>query len=102
MVTAQTIAHVRQVIERTGYVPICSPVDWVPSVLVWLLRSCRRSPTPSSSRPVQALTDRLWEAGYQVLLGLSGYPGTREDALLAAVLSRASLTSSACFKRAAE
>ena len=37
---------------------------------------------------VQALTDRLWEAGYQVLLGLSGYPATREDALLGAVLSR--------------
>jgi LacI family gluconate utilization system Gnt-I transcriptional repressor len=37
---------------------------------------------------VQAFTDRLWEAGYQVLLGLSGYPAMREDALLAAVLSR--------------
>src|SRR5262249_15441029 len=37
---------------------------------------------------VQAFTDRLWEAGYQVLLGLSGYPATREDALLSAVLSR--------------
>jgi len=37
---------------------------------------------------VQALTDRLWEAGYQVLLGLSGYPATREEALLSAILSR--------------
>jgi LacI family gluconate utilization system Gnt-I transcriptional repressor len=37
---------------------------------------------------VQAFTDRLWSAGYQVLLGLSGYPATREDALLTSVLGR--------------
>ena len=88
LVTAQTIAHVRQAIERTGYVP---------NMLAGGLASRRTrlvaALVPSITNAifveaVQALTDRLWEAGYQVLLGLSGYPGTREDALLAAVLSR--------------
>ncbi|MFO1323347.1 MAG: LacI family DNA-binding transcriptional regulator [Burkholderiales bacterium] len=88
LVTAETLAHVRQVIERTGYVP---------NLLAGGLASKRTrlvaALVPSITNAIfveaiQALTDRLWEAGYQVLLGLSGYPATREDALLAAVLSR--------------
>jgi len=88
LVTANTLAHVQQVIERTGYVP---------NLLAGGLASKRTrlvaALVPSITNAifveaVQALTDRLWEAGYQVLLGLSGYPATREDALLAAVLSR--------------
>jgi len=90
LVTANTLAHVQQVIERTGYVP---------NLLAGGLASKRTrlvaALVPSITNAifveaVQALTDRLWEAGYQVLLGLSGYPATREDALLAAVLSRLS------------
>jgi LacI family transcriptional regulator, gluconate utilization system Gnt-I transcriptional repressor len=88
LVTAETLEHVQQVIERTGYVP---------NMLAGGLAS-RRSRLVAAIVPsitnaifvdsVQAFTDRLWEAGYQVLLGLSGYPAMREDALLAAVLSR--------------
>src|SRR6186713_3466024 len=88
MVTAETFAQVQQVIDRTGYVP---------NLLAGGLAS-KRSRLVAAIVPsitngifveaVQAFTDRLWEAGYQVLLGLSGYPATREDALLAAVLSR--------------
>src|SRR6185436_10400897 len=88
LVTAETLEHVQQVIDRTGYVP---------NMLAGGLAS-RRSRLVAAIVPsitnaifvdsVQAFTDRLWEAGYQVLLGLSGYPATREDALLAAVLSR--------------
>ena len=40
------------------------------------------------SESIQSLTDRLWESGYQVLLGTSGYPTSREESLLAAILSR--------------
>jgi LacI family gluconate utilization system Gnt-I transcriptional repressor len=88
LVTPDTLAHVQQVIDRTGYVP---------NLLAGGLASKRTrlvaALVPSITNAifveaVQALTDRLWEAGYQVLLGLSGYPATREDALLAAVLSR--------------
>jgi LacI family gluconate utilization system Gnt-I transcriptional repressor len=88
LVTADTIARVRQVIDKTGYVP---------NMLAGALAS-RRTRLVAAIVPsitngifvetVEALTDRLAQAGYQVLLGLSGYPATREDALLAAVLSR--------------
>jgi LacI family transcriptional regulator, gluconate utilization system Gnt-I transcriptional repressor len=77
-----------QVIARTGYVP---------NLLAGGLAS-RRSRLVAAIVPsitnsmfvetVQSLTDRLWEAGYQMVLGLSGYPASREEALLAAILSR--------------
>ena len=88
LVTRATIEQVRQVIDRTGYTP---------NLLAGGLASNRSrlvaAIVPSITNAIfvettQALTDRLWEAGYQVLLGLSGYPASREDALLSAVLSR--------------
>jgi LacI family transcriptional regulator, gluconate utilization system Gnt-I transcriptional repressor len=88
LVTPDTTEHVRQVIARTGYVP---------NLLAGGLAS-RRSRLVAAIVPsitnsmfvetVQSLTDRLWEAGYQTMLGLSGYPASREEALLAAILSR--------------
>ncbi len=88
LVAADTVAHVQQAIDRSGYVP---------NLLAGGLASKRTklvaAIVPSITNAifveaVQAFTDRLWEAGYQVLLGLSGYPPAREEALLAAVLSR--------------
>jgi LacI family transcriptional regulator, gluconate utilization system Gnt-I transcriptional repressor len=88
LVTPETRGRIHQVIERTGYVP---------NLLAGGLASQRSrlvaAIVPSITNgifveTVQALTDRLWQAGYQVMLGLSGYPATREDALLSAVLSR--------------
>jgi LacI family gluconate utilization system Gnt-I transcriptional repressor len=37
---------------------------------------------------IQALTDSLAAEGYQLMLGQSGYVGTREDALLEAIIGR--------------
>ena len=88
MVASGTLEHVRRVIERTGYVP---------NLLAGGLASRRTRfvaaivPAISSqifSESIQSLTDRLWESGYQVLLGTSGYPTSREESLLAAILSR--------------
>ena len=83
MVASGTLEHVRRVIERTGYVP---------NMLAGGLASRRTRfvaaivPAISSqifSESIQSLTDRLWESGYQVLLGTSGYPTSREESLLA-------------------
>ena len=88
LVTADTLAHVQQVIDRTGYVPnllaggLASKRTRLVAALVPSLTNSIFVDT------IEALTDRLWQAGYQVLLGLSGYPATREEALLSAVLSR--------------
>ena len=89
LVTADTLAHVQQMHRAHGLraQPPGRRTGLQAHAGSWR-RSCRRSPTPIFVDTVQALTDRLWEAGYQVLLGLSGYPATREDALLGAVLSR--------------
>lgn len=87
-VSPRTLAVVKGVIERTGYVP---------NLLAGGLAS-RRSrlvavvvPTIANSmfaQVTQALTDELGKAGYQVMLGLSGYDASREQELLDAILSR--------------
>jgi LacI family gluconate utilization system Gnt-I transcriptional repressor len=87
MVTAGTLAHVQQVIDRTGYVP-----NLVAGGLASKRTRLVAALVPSITNiifvdAIQALTDRLWEAGFQVLLGLSGYPALKEDALLSSVLS---------------
>ncbi|EHP40703.1 LacI family transcriptional regulator [Cupriavidus basilensis OR16] len=88
LVSAGTVARVQEAIQRTGYVP---------NLLAGGLAS-RRSrliaaivPTIANSifaDTIQALTDRFSQAGYQMMLGLSGYAATREQDLLAAILSR--------------
>lgn len=88
VVTPRTIEKVRLAVEATGYLP---------NRLAGGLRS-RRSMTVAALVPaisvqqflpsVQAMTEALYAAGYQVILGQSGYDQTREDGLLAAMLGR--------------
>ena len=83
-----TLARVREAIERTGYVPnrLAGGLASSRSRLVAAL-------VPSISglvflETVQAMTEALDRAGYQVMLGQSGYDATREDALLEAIIGR--------------
>lgn len=88
LVTDATRKRVLAAVRVTGYVPN----------LAAEALSSRRSrlvaiflPTIANSifaDTVQALTDRLAEAGYQTLLGLTGYCAKQEQALLEAVLGR--------------
>lgn len=88
MVSEETVQRVREVANRIGYVP-----NLVAGGL-----SSRRSRliaavVPTIAHPVfadtiQALSDSLSQAGYQLMLGVSGYGATREDALIESVLSR--------------
>ena len=90
IVHADTVAHVQRVIARTGYVP---------NLLAGGLAS-RRSRLVAALVPtvvnsifvdtIQSLTDTLWAARYQVVLGMTGYAGhdPREEALVTAILSR--------------
>ena len=87
-VSAPILARVREAVERTGYVP---------NMLAGGLAS-RKSrlvaavvPTISGSvflDMVQSLTGTLAGAGYQLMLGQSGYENSREDALLEAIIGR--------------
>ena len=88
VVTPRTIEKVRLAVEATGYLP---------NRLAGGLRS-RRSMTVAALVPaisvqqflptVQAMTEALHAAGYQVILGQSGYDPAREDELLATMLGR--------------
>jgi LacI family gluconate utilization system Gnt-I transcriptional repressor len=88
VVSKATIERVRQAAETTGYVP---------NLLAGGLKS-RRSLTigalvpvisvPAFLTTVQALTEELDRAGYQLILGQTGYDHAREAALLDTLLGR--------------
>ena len=87
LVRPATVEVVKRAIARSGYVP---------NLLAGGLAS-RRSrlvaaivPTVTNSmfvETIQALTDRLWDARYHVVLGLTGY-SPREEALVTEILGR--------------
>lgn len=86
--TTETLARVREAVARTGYVPnrvaggLASSKSRLVAALVPTIAS------PVFLETVEALTETLAEAGYQVMLGQSGYGETREDALLDAIIGR--------------
>jgi LacI family gluconate utilization system Gnt-I transcriptional repressor len=88
LVNKETLEQIQRVIERTGYIP-----NMLAGGLATRRSGMVAAIVPSLANSIfvetiQSLADHLWEAGYQLMLGLSGYPATREEALLAAVLSR--------------
>lgn len=88
VVSEKTIARVQKAVESTGYIP---------NLIAGGLKS-RRSMTVAALVPaisvaqflptVQALTEALDAAGYQLILGQSGYDHSREEALLNTIISR--------------
>ena len=88
IVSKPTIERVRAAVRKTGYVP---------NLLAGGLKS-RRSMTVAGLVPiisvpqflptVQALTEALDDAGYQLLLGQSGYDHAREEKLVDTMLGR--------------
>jgi len=87
-VSVDVLHRVREAVKRTGYVP---------NMLAGGLASSRSRlvaaivPTIAGSvflDMVQSLTEELNGAGYQVMLGQSGYDNSREDTLLDAIIGR--------------
>lgn len=87
-VAPETLARVSEAVARTGYVPnrvaggLASSRSRLVAAIVPTIAS------PMFLETVQALTEALRSEGYQVMLGESGYDGTREDALLDAIIGR--------------
>src|SRR3990167_4341925 len=88
VVSAATRRRVLEAVRATGYVPNLAAGALASSrsrlVAIFL-------PTIANSifaDTVQALSERLAAAGYQTLLGLTGYDPQQEEALLEAVLGR--------------
>lgn len=88
LVSAKTIARVHQAVEATGYIPnllaggLKSKRSLMVAALVPAISVAQFLPT------VQALTETLAAAGYQLILGQSGYDHAREEALLNTMISR--------------
>jgi LacI family transcriptional regulator, gluconate utilization system Gnt-I transcriptional repressor len=87
-VSAEVLKRVREAVERTGYVP---------NMLAGGLASSRSRlvaavvPTivgPVFQESLQSLTEALAQAGYQLMLGQSGYRESREDLLLEQIIGR--------------
>jgi LacI family gluconate utilization system Gnt-I transcriptional repressor len=87
-VSPEILARVREAVERTGYVP---------NILAGGLASRQTrlvaAIVPTISSPVflemiEALTRSLAAAGYQLMLGQSGYVDSREEELLEAIIGR--------------
>jgi LacI family transcriptional regulator, gluconate utilization system Gnt-I transcriptional repressor len=88
LVSDATRQHVLEVVREMGYVPnlLAGSLASSKSRLVAILL-----PTIASSifaGVVQAIMDRLTEAGYQSLLGPTGYSPEKEEVLLEAILGR--------------
>ena len=88
VVSDKTIARVQKAVEATGYIPnllaggLKSKRSMMVAALVPTISVAQFLPT------VQALTESLDAAGYQLILGQSGYDHAREEALLNTMLGR--------------
>jgi LacI family transcriptional regulator, gluconate utilization system Gnt-I transcriptional repressor len=87
-VSPETTARVREAIDRLGYVPnlIAGGLSSRKSRIVAAV-------VPTIAHPmfagvVQAFTDQMRLAGYQVMLSISGYHETDDDTLFRALLGR--------------
>jgi LacI family transcriptional regulator, gluconate utilization system Gnt-I transcriptional repressor len=87
-VSEEVRQKVGDAIARTGYVPnrLAGGLASARSRLVAAVVPTISGPVFLST--VQSLTEALAERGYQLMLGQSGYAGTREDALLEAIIGR--------------
>lgn len=87
-VRSETRLKVQRAIEQTGYVPnrLAGSLKSSRSRLVAVVLPMVTNPLFSDT--FQAINDRLTKAGYQVLLGVSGYKSEQEQELLEVILSR--------------
>ncbi len=87
-VSPETARKVRAAIKALGYVPnllaggLSSRRSRMVAAMVPTIAS------PIFSAPLQGFTDRLAQAGYHVMLSLTGYRADAEEAMLPAVLAR--------------
>jgi LacI family transcriptional regulator, gluconate utilization system Gnt-I transcriptional repressor len=88
LVSADTLARVLEAVRETGYTPdlIAGALASTRSDLIVALIPAMAGTVFQET--VEALTAQLAAAGYQLLLGQSGYDESREDALLDAVIGR--------------
>lgn len=88
MVSPKTLERVRAAIEQIGYVPNLLAGGLASNRSRLVAAIVPSIGTAMFAEAVETLTDRLREAGYEVLLGLTGFDRPHEDELVAAILGR--------------
>jgi LacI family gluconate utilization system Gnt-I transcriptional repressor len=88
MVSPKTLERVRAVIEQIGYVPNLLAGGLASNRSRLVAAIVPSVGTAMFAEAVEVLTERLRQAGYEVLLGLTGFHRSREDELVSAVLGR--------------
>jgi len=87
-VSPAVLQRVREAVERTGYVPNMLAGGLASSKSRLVAAVVPTIVGPVFQETVQSLTESLGNAGYQLMLGQSGYANSREDALLEAIIGR--------------
>jgi LacI family gluconate utilization system Gnt-I transcriptional repressor len=87
-VRPNTVAKVQAAVRQTGYVKNMMAGSLASSSTKLVALVLPNIATPIYADMVQAASIRLTKAGYQVLLGLSGYEAWQEEILLETILSR--------------
>ena len=87
-VSPEVLGRVTEAVRQTGYVPnlLAGALSSMKSRMVGVAVPTIAGPVFLDT--VQSLTEALFEAGYQVLLGQTGYDNAREDAWLEAMIGR--------------
>lgn len=87
-VSPELLARVTQAVRQTGYVPnlLAGALSSMKSRMVGVAVPTIAGPVFLDT--VQSLTEALFAAGYQVMLGQTGYDNAREDAWLDAMIGR--------------
>ncbi len=87
-VSPEVLGRVTEAVRKTGYVPnlLAGALSSMKSRMVGVAVPTIAGPVFLDT--VQSLTEALFEAGYQVLLGQTGYDNAREDAWLDAMIGR--------------
>jgi LacI family gluconate utilization system Gnt-I transcriptional repressor len=87
-VAPETRQRVREAIDRTGYVPNMLAGGLASSKSRLVAAVVPSITSPVFQETIGALADALAQAGYQLILGQSGYTDSHEDELLEAVIGR--------------
>jgi LacI family gluconate utilization system Gnt-I transcriptional repressor len=88
MVSEKTRKRIQAAVDQLGYVPNLLAGGLASNRSRLVAAIVPSIGTTMFSEAVETLSDRLGAAGYQLLLGISGFHRSREDELVAAVLSR--------------
>jgi len=87
-VSADVLRKVQEAVQRTGYVPNRMAGGLASSRSRLIAAVVPSTVMSVFMQTIEALNDTLFDAGYQLMLGQSGYSAEREETLLEAIIGR--------------